>query len=199
MHRRALGQTVHAFMPGLRDTSLQGRLGGHGLPRHTPECQSLHLRIGIAGGPHRTCREVAIFCHKFIPRIFTLLPQISSIVLRGPQVGKFPAGLMPLIGPSLRRSPATFQTLGHGDLSSACSLLIAMSPLRSIAVMHPWVAAAWCRLYRTDASSASVQRVRADFAAAFVTVRAEERAAGTRLRRRGVMGGFGIVLPAMQT
>ena len=116
--------------------------------------------------------------------------QIYSVVLRGPQVGKFPAGLMPLIGPSLRRSPATFQTLGHGDLSNARSLLIAMSPLQSIAVMHPWVAAAWCRLYRTDASSASVQRVRADFAAAFVTVRAEGRAAGTRLRRRGVMDLF---------
>ena len=92
--------------------------------------------------------------------------QIYSIVLRDPQVGKFPAGLMPLIGPSLRRSPATFQTLGHVDLSNARSLLIAMSSLQSIAVMHPWVAAAWCRLYRTDASSASVQRVRADFAAA---------------------------------
>ena len=123
----------------------------------------------------------------------------ATVVLRGPQVGKFPAGLMPLIGPSLRRSPATFQTLGHGDLSNARSLLIAMSPLQSIVVMHPWVAAAWCRLYRTDASSASVQRVRADFAAAFVTVRAEERAAGTGLRRREVMGVFGIVLPAMQT
>jgi hypothetical protein len=44
---------------------------------------------------------------------------------------------MPLIEPSLRRSPATLQTLGHGNLSNVRSLLMTMSPLRCIAVMRP--------------------------------------------------------------
>ena len=61
----------------------------------------------------------------------------ATAVLRGPEVGKFPAGLMPLIGPSLRRSPATLQTPGHGNLSNVRSLLMTMSPLRCIAVMRP--------------------------------------------------------------
>ena len=61
----------------------------------------------------------------------------ATAVLRGPEVGKFPAGLMPLIEPSLRGSPATLQTPGHGNLSNVRSLLMTMLPLRSIAAMHP--------------------------------------------------------------